>query len=91
MRWSDSNPNYYNIQPTTWHIEPVYVREQLLNDNTLNKSQREDIIKATKETIRAFEPMLRNVLSQDCICALGNEEKLKANKDLFENIEKVIK
>lgn len=53
--------------------------------------EREDIIKATKETIRAFEPMLRNVLSQDCICALGNEEKLKANKDLFENIEKVIK
>lgn len=53
--------------------------------------EREEIISANIETIKDFEPMLREVLSQQCICALGNEEKLKDNKDLFKNLIKVIK
>ena len=35
--------------------------------------------------------MIKDLMNEDYICVLGYEEKIKENKDLFNNIKSVIK
>ncbi len=35
--------------------------------------------------------MIKDLMKEDYICVLGNEEKIKENKELFNNIKSVIK
>ena len=53
--------------------------------------EREEILSSDASTIKAFAPLVRKTLKQDCICALGNEAKLKEEKDLFKSLIRVIK
>ena len=45
--------------------------------------ERNQVLAASQEDIRALAPLVQAVLDQNCLCVLGNEEKLKAEKDLF--------
>lgn len=47
------------------------------------QKEREQVLNATQEDIRALAPLVQAVLEQNCFCVLGNEEKLRAEKDLF--------
>ena len=53
-----------------------------LTQETLQR-ERDQVLTASQEDIRALAPLVQAVLEQNCICVLGNEEKLKAEKDLF--------
>lgn len=53
--------------------------------------ERKEILNSTTDTIKSFAPLLKAVMKQNCICALGNENKLKENKDIFSTLVKVIK
>lgn len=55
------------------------------------QKEREEIINADVEKIKSFAPMIKDLMKEDYICVLGNEEKIKENKDLFNNIKSVIK
>lgn len=55
---------------------------------TLQK-EREEVLNVTPEDIRALAPAVRAVLSQDCVCVLGNEEKLKGAKEVFLRLEEL--
>ncbi|MFR6069380.1 MAG: hypothetical protein ACLUG2_14875, partial [Clostridium perfringens] len=55
------------------------------------QNEREEIINADVEKIKSFAPMIKDLMKEDYICVLGNEEKIKENKDLFNNIKSVIK
>ncbi|MGL4451655.1 MAG: insulinase family protein [Sarcina sp.] len=53
--------------------------------------ERNEILSADADTIKAFAPVLDGVLKQNCICALGNEAKLKEEANVFKTLVKVIK
>lgn len=53
--------------------------------------ERDEILNVDANSIKKFAPLVRKTLKQNCICALGNEAKLKENKSLFKNLVKVIK
>ncbi|WP_297518868.1 insulinase family protein [uncultured Clostridium sp.] len=53
--------------------------------------EREAILSASVDTIKAFAPLLNSTLKQNCICALGNEAKLKEDENIFKSLIKVIK
>jgi len=55
------------------------------------QNEREEIINADVEKIKSFAPMIKDLMKEDYICVLGNEEKIKENKDIFNNIKSVIK
>ena len=50
------------------------------------QKEREEILNATCEQIRALAPQIRAVLGQQNLCVIGNEQKIKENKELFERI-----
>lgn len=53
--------------------------------------EREEVLQTTAEDIKAFEPLLRDVVSKNYFAVLGNDAKIKENKDLFNNLENVFK
>ncbi|MGG5461967.1 insulinase family protein [Clostridium sp. B9] len=55
------------------------------------QKEREDIINADEQVIKSFAPMIKDILKEDYICVIGNEEKIKENKKLFNSMKKVIK
>lgn len=54
------------------------------------QGERTEVLEAKVESIKELAPMLKDLMAQEYICALGNEAKLKENKDLFKNLVKVI-
>ncbi|EGT3615015.1 insulinase family protein [Clostridium perfringens] len=55
------------------------------------QKEREEIINANIEKIKSFAPMVKDLMSEEYICVLGNEGNIKENRNLFNNIKKVIK
>ncbi len=50
------------------------------------KTEREEILNATKEDIRALSGIVRKVLETGAICTIGNEDKIKADGEMFGEI-----
>lgn len=57
-----------------------------LTDEMLKK-EREEILKATKEDIRALAPVIREILSTGSFCVIGNAEKIRENQELFGEVK----
>ena len=51
------------------------------------KKEREEILNATQEDIRSLAGVVRKILETGAVCTIGNEEKIKADKDLFAEIK----
>ena len=51
------------------------------------QKDRTDVLQATCDDIRNLSGLLRAALEQSDLCAIGNEEKLKQEKELFEHLE----
>ena len=49
--------------------------------------ERDQILEANAEDIRALAPMLRALLSEDVVCAIVNESKLKTEDIKFDKVE----
>lgn len=62
----------------------AYLQELTYDD--LQK-EREQIIDATAEDIRALKDLLASVLLDEAICVIGNEEVLRENKEMFLHLE----
>ena len=45
------------------------------------------MLSAAQEDIRALAAHIRAFLQDDCLCVVGNEEKLQEEKDLFLQLE----
>ena len=59
-----------------------------LSPETVQK-ERDEVLSAMPEQIRALAPLVRSILEEQAICVIGNEEKIKADKDLFMNIQRL--
>ena len=56
-----------------------YTKEMLV-------AEREAVLSATAEDVKAMADMIKKVLEQDVHCVYGNKEKIKENKSLFSEI-----
>lgn len=50
------------------------------------QKEREEVLSTDKEKIRAAASMIKAILSDEYICALGGEEKIKQAENLFESV-----
>ncbi|MBQ7795904.1 MAG: insulinase family protein [Lachnospiraceae bacterium] len=51
------------------------------------KKEREEILNVTKEDIRALAGIVRKILETGAVCTIGNEDKIKADSDMFGEIK----
>ena len=60
-----------------------------LTNYTYEDTQRErnQMLDATSEDIRALAGYLEAFLADDCLCVVGNEERIREEKDKFMKIE----
>lgn len=49
--------------------------------------ERDQLLSATAEDIRSLAGHIRAFMEDDCLCVVGNEGKMKAEKEMFMNIE----
>lgn len=49
--------------------------------------ERDEILQAVPEDIRALEPLVESVLADDCLCVIGNEDILEKNEEMFLHLE----
>ncbi|MFZ5353606.1 MAG: insulinase family protein [Bacillota bacterium] len=48
--------------------------------------ERNEILSCNQDKIRQLGSLVRDLMDQSCYCVLGNENKLKQNKDIFNNL-----
>ena len=53
------------------------------------EKELEEILDADQEAIRALAPLTRAVLEQEHICVVGNENRLKEEKELFDELREL--
>ena len=53
------------------------------------QKERDEIIGATQEDIRALKGLLASVLSDGALCVVGGEDALRKNAEMFENLEAI--
>ncbi len=56
-------------------------------DFALLQKERDQVLSAGKEDIRALAPLVESILSDDCRCVIGDESKITENKDRFGRLE----
>lgn len=56
-------------------------------DDAMFKKEREEILTATQEDIRALAPVAAALLASDSLCVIGNGEKIEADRSLFHEIK----
>lgn len=49
--------------------------------------ERDEVLAASPEDIRALEPLVRSILSDNCLCVIGNEDMLTREAGLFLHLE----
>ena len=47
------------------------------------QKERDEVLQVTQQDIRDLAPVMQAVLSQNCCCVLGNEDRLQQDKELF--------
>lgn len=52
--------------------------------------ERDELLSADAGTIRGLAAHIRAFMEDDCLCVVGNEEKIKAQKGLFGSVEYLI-
>lgn len=50
------------------------------------QKERDEVIDATVESVRALAPAIRGALDQGWICVIGNENTIEENKELFDKV-----
>ena len=51
------------------------------------QKERDEVLDATPEQIRGLAAYIRAFMDDDCLCVVGNEQKIRAEQDKFERLE----
>ncbi|MCR5055020.1 MAG: insulinase family protein [Lachnospiraceae bacterium] len=57
--------------------------------DTLQK-ERDEVIGATEDDIRSLADMVTDTMAQSHMCVIGNENKIKDSKDMFDTVEALL-
>ena len=74
------------LPPATKGVRSMSAYLSGLTDEDVQK-ERDEVLQATPEDIRALEPLVAHVLAEDCLCVIGNEDTLTKNEDMFLHLE----
>ncbi|SFE89791.1 insulinase family protein [Thermophagus xiamenensis] len=79
--------------PTTPSIRGARAYYYYLTKTTKEEmeAERNAILNTTPEDIRAFAPMISDVMKQNIWCVYGNDKKINDNKELFKSTRAVVK
>ena len=53
------------------------------------QKEREDVLNTDVKQIREYGNLIEDAMKKNCICVLGNEDKIKQEKDLFNQLANV--
>lgn len=73
------NPNARGVRSMTAYL-------QGLTEADIQR-ERDEVIGATAEDIRGLKDMMEAVLSDGCLCVIGNEDCLRQERPLFDSLE----
>lgn len=73
------NPNARGVRSMTAYL-------QGLTEADIQR-ERDEVIGATAEDIRGLKDMMEAVLSDGCLCVIGNEDCLRQERALFDSLE----
>ena len=51
------------------------------------QKERDELLSADAETIRKLAAHIRAFMEDDCLCVVGNEERIQAQKERFGSVE----
>ena len=51
------------------------------------QKERDQVLEAKPEIIRGLAPYVEAILSEETVCAIGNENKIEDNKDMFVTVK----
>lgn len=54
------------------------------------QKERDELLATTAEDLKKTAEYIRAFMSADCLCVVGNAEKIKDAQDLFDNIENLV-
>ncbi len=79
-------------QPLTPPALGKYSLTSYLTGYAFEDAQRErtEVLQAQPEDIRKLADYIDAVMQDDCICAVGSDEKMKSAADLFDSVEKLV-
>ncbi len=72
------NPAALGVRGLTAYLSGI-TKEQL-------QKEREEVLQTTAADIRALVPYAKAVLGENCLCVVGNENKIKENRALFADV-----
>ena len=53
------------------------------------QKERDELLSVTAEEIRELYRYVEAFMEDDCLCVVGNGEKIKESKDLFMNVDQL--
>lgn len=74
------------LTPVTKGIRSMSAYLSHVTDEDVQR-ERDEVLQATPADIRALEPLVASVLSDDCLCVIGNEDMLEKEKSMFLHLE----
>ena len=48
--------------------------------------ERDEVLATNVETIKEYNKLIEDIMKKDFICVVGDEKKIKADKDVFKNL-----
>ena len=75
--------------PMTPAAKGIYSLTGYMTHYTYEQVQksRDELLAADADTIRGLAGHIRAFVEEECLCVVGNEEKIKENENRFETIE----
>lgn len=64
----------------------MYMTHQTIEEQ---QKERDQVLDATAEDIRSLAAQIRAMLSDDCLCVVGNEKKIEEEKEGFLHLEQL--
>lgn len=55
------------------------------------QTEREQVLGAGQEDIRSLAEIVKAILKTDALCAIGNEEKIEENRDMFKEVKNLFR
>lgn len=77
--------------PMTPAVKGNYSRGGYLTGLTMEKVQKErdELLATTADTLRKLSGYIQAFMDNDCLCVVGNGEKIKENKQLFMQVDQL--
>ncbi|MDD6771682.1 hypothetical protein, partial [Inconstantimicrobium porci] len=77
-----------NYKPLTPEMKALAAVTDYITGITDEYKQKEkdEILSTTLAEIKSYAPMMKDIMDKNMCCVVGNEENIKKNNDLFDEV-----